>query len=785
MKVETIKLSVGASFVACAILRAQPESNKNPLAGDRAAIAAGARLYERTCQSCHGGKRSGDRAPALAGNALKHGARDGDIFRTIRDGVRGTQMPAFPGLGTEETWQLVSYICSLSAAPKTATVSPSGDRAAGENIFFGKGGCSTCHGVNGRGGVVGPDLSSAGMQKERSLRDKILDPGNQRGAGIVIVKTRGGREIRGVRRYEDTYSLQIVDISGQRYLLDKDGLTEVSVDEHKSLMPGGFAQRLSPPEIQNVIAYLGTLNGRDFSKTALTPNIGDLTFERMRNAGAEPQNWFTYWGDYQGTHYSALEQINTANVRQLHAAWAVQMPGNSILEATPIVVDGIMYTTGPPGQVFALDARTGMQIWRYERNPKIINPFQNDRVNRGVAVFGNRVFFGTLDAALVALDARTGLPMWEVQLADALQGYGITAAPLVIKDRIIVGVSGGDNGIRGFVDANDAATGKRLWRFHTIPEPGEFGHETWAGDSWVHSGGAPWLTGTYDPDLDLIFWPVGNPGPDLDGAARLGDNLFSCSVVALDRATGERKWHYQFTPGDTHDWDSTQDLIVVDRVFRGKKRKLILHADRNGVFYVLDRTNGTFLSGTPFVRQTWNTGFDKNGRPRLVTGWDSASEGSIAVFPGSGGGTNFQSPSYNPDTGWFYLAYEDYGQRFFRGPTNYEAGKVYGGGRTKGVEGSAFGGIKAINPEIGKTEWDYKLSQGSLNSGVLSTAGGVVFAATPEGFLIALDAKTGSSLWRFRAGAAIAAAPMSYAIEGKQYVAISVGNVLYAFALPD
>jgi alcohol dehydrogenase (cytochrome c) len=310
----------------------------------------------------------------------------------------------------------------------------------------------------------------------------------------------------------------------------------------------------------------------------------------------------------------------------------MQMPGDTLLETTPLVIDGILYTAGMPGQVFAIDAKTGLQIWKYQRQQKVVNPYESNRFNRGVAVLGNRVFLGTLDAALVALDSRTGLPLWETQIADTLQGYSITQAPLALRDKIIVGVAGGEYGIRGFVDAYDPATGKRLWRFYAVPGPGEFGHDTWEGDSWQRGGGPTWLTGSYDPNLDILYWGVGNPGPDMDAEVRKGDNLFTCAVLALDASTGRRKWHYQFTPNDSHDWDATEDLVLVDRVFQGQNRKLLIQANRNGIFYVLDRTNGKFLMGQPFVRQTWNIGFDENGRPRLAPGWDSTPEGRVVIL---------------------------------------------------------------------------------------------------------------------------------------------------------
>ncbi len=511
----------------------------------------------------------------------------------------------------------------------------------------------------------------------------------------------------------------------------------------------------------------------------------DVTFDRLRSAPAEPRNWLTYWGDYQGRHYSALKQVDASNVSRLAVSWSVGMPGASALEVTPLVADGVMYTSGQPGQVFALDAKTGQQIWRYERAQKNTPPGQINRFNRGVAMLGNRLFVGTLDAALVALDARTGRLLWETQIADPILGYSITSAPLALKDRIVVGVAGGEFGARGFVEAYDPATGARLWRLDTVPAPGEFGHETWKGDSWQHGGSPTWLTGSYDAESDTLFWTVGNPGPDIDADVRSGDNLFSCSVLALDPATGKRKWHYQFTPGDSHDWDATEDVILVDRMFHGQPRKLLLQANRNGMFYVLDRSSGEFLSATPFVRQTWNTGFDRNGRPKLVKGWDSQPGGSITVYPSLIGGTNFQAPSYSPETGWIYVATADSGQRFLRTPQAYEQGKQYQGGRGQRAGDPPVAAIKAIDPETGATQWEHKLNRVSLSAGVLATAGGLVFAATGDGSLIALNARTGVELWSFPADSSIAASPMSYAVDGKQFIAIAAGKTLYSFALGE
>ena len=520
---------------------------------------------------------------------------------------------------------------------------------------------------------------------------------------------------------------------------------------------------------------------------------GDVvTYERLRDSDREPQNWMHYWGNYQGTHYSALKQITKNNVANLQLQWSIQLPGASALETEPLVIDGIMYTSGQPGTVLAMDAKTGTQIWQFTRQRKTKNPNEINPYNRGVAVLGNRVFVGTLDAAIVAIDARTGMPVWETQVADSMLGYSITSSPLVVKDKVIVGVSGGEFGASGFLDAYDAATGKRVWRWHSIPGPSEFGNDTWAGDSWKYGAGPMWLTGSFDANLNTLYWTVGNPGAQIDRSTRgAGDNLFTDSVVALDPDTGQRKWHFQFTPNDGHDWDSTEDVVLVDRMWRGQNRKLLLHADRNGTFYVLDRTNGKFLSGTPFVYQNWNKGFDASGRPIQVPGSNSSPEGSFFVYPSIGGATNFQAPSYSWMTGWFYLAYSESGQQYISAPAAFEAGRQYiGRGRTaapavaRSNEPQPSAGIKALDPETGRTIWDFKLARPSLQNGVMATAGGVVFAASRDGDLIALDAQTGTSLWRYQTGGNMRASPMSFAVEDRQYVAIASGDTIYCFALP-
>ena len=809
MRIRTAALAIASCALCAVALVAQQvaPAQVNPLASDATAVAGGRDLYGQICQSCHGPSGQGsDRGPALATTALLHGNGDADLFRSIRSGVPGTQMAGFPGLSDTDTWRLVAYVRSLQTSQSsTGAPSTQGDPRAGETLFFGGAGCANCHEVNGRGGIVGPDLSGAARMSDATLRLKIVDPNNSAAAsgrggrtspasGAINVKMKDGRSIQGVRRNEDTFSVQMIDLAGQLHLIDKlAGNTVESLEG--SLHPADYGTKFSASEVDNLVAYLMTLTGRELAKTAIVPPLpGGVTYQRLLNAKAEPHNWLMYWGNYQGTHYSPLSSITPQNVGQLRAEWAATVPGDTVSESTPIVVDGVIYGTsgGSPRTVTAMDARTGRQIWRFVRPQKVRNPGETDVVNRGVAILGHRLFVGTNDAALLCLDARTGLLLWEVQVADTMEGFNITSPPLIVKDKIIVGHAGGEYALRGFLDAYDVM-GKHLWRLYTIPAPGEFGGDTWKGDSWKTGGGGTWLTGTYDPELNTLYWPIGNPAAMTDRSVRGdGDNLFTDSVVALDPDTGLRKWHYQFTPNDGHDWDSTEDMVLVDRVWHGQSRKLLMHADRNGHFYVLDRTNGAFLAGTAFIHQTWNKGFDATGRPMPIPGSNSSAEGSFLVYPSPGGATNFGSPSYSPVTGLFYLEYSEAGALYISAPQVPQKGREYlGDGPARRLpprrpdDPAPNAGIKALDPETGKTVWDFKLFQGSLSNGVLATAGGVLFASSRDGNLIALDARTGKYLWHYQTGGNHAASPISYAINGRQYVALTAGNALYSFALPE
>jgi len=454
-------------------------------------------------------------------------------------------------------------------------------------------------------------------------------------------------------------------------------------------------------------------------------------------------------------------------------------------EGAPLVVDGVMYVSGSPGDVYAFDLRTGMQKWVFHRAQDVKNPYQNNPSNKGVAVLDGRVFVGTLDDLLIAIDANTGRELWEVRTANTMEGIQMSGAPLAVDGKIITGMSGGELGARGYLDAYDPVTGKRLWRTFTIPAKGEPGNETWAGDSWKIGGAPTWLTGSYDPQLHLLYWGTGNPAPDYNAESRKGDNLYSDSVLAIDPDTGKIKWHYQFTPNDDHDWDSTEDYVLTDMTIGGKPRKVMLHADRNGVYYVIDRTNGQMLLAKPFVKTNWFTGFDKKGRP-IVDPKTVATYSGQVVYPAVGG-TNFQAPSYNAQSGVFFLEYVS-AQGFAQSaPVTFEKGKLFLG---RGAGPAPAGpppeqGVMAIEASTGNILWKYAMSRVGLGSGLVATKGGLVFVAGAGGEFIALDQKTGKALWHFRTNGPINTSPMGYAVDGKQHVALVAGNAVYAFALPD
>ena len=520
-----------------------------------------------------------------------------------------------------------------------------------------------------------------------------------------------------------------------------------------------------------------------YAQQPSTPLGSPVTSERLLKASEEPENWLMYSGQYNSQRHSRLTAIDKSNVDQLEVKWVKQLETLADVETTPLVVDGVMYLTQSPSNVFALDASTGSQFWSYEHQLPEKLSLCCGRQNRGVAILGETLFLGTLDAKLIALDAKTGTVRWETQSADPNTGYSKTAAPLVIGDKVISGIAGGEYGIRGFLDAYDAETGELAWRFYTIPGEGEPHNDTWEDDSWKTGGAPTWITGAYDPELNLVYWGTGNPGPDWNGEAREGDNLYSDSVVALDADTGELRWYFQFTPHDVHDWDATQIPILIDIEFDGRPRKLMLFPNRNGFFYVLDRVTGEFLRGTPFAKQTWAERIDENGRPIRIPGMFPSEEG-VLVYPSVNGAANWWSNTYSPRTELLYVVTYDGADTFFIGEDEYVPGEMFlGGAPERLVPQETYASmIRAIEPRTGDTRWEFPL-QPKTQSGLLSTASDLVFGGSVDGYFYALDAVNGTELWRMNVGGNVKAAPISYMVGNVQYVTIAAGNSILTFGL--
>ncbi len=509
-----------------------------------------------------------------------------------------------------------------------------------------------------------------------------------------------------------------------------------------------------------------------------------VTYDRLLHAPGEPQNWMTYSGRYDGWRYSTLNQINAGNASHLAMQWAFQVGDLGQFETTPLVVDGVLYGTGQNDRAFAIDARTGRAIWRYQRNlPDKLQPCCG-MVNRGFAILGTRLFMATLDAHVIALDTKTGNLLWDVTAADYRQAYTFTVAPLAVKNEVIVGISGGEYGVRGFIDAYDVTTGKRLWRFNTVPGPGEPGHETWKGDSWKTGGAPAWITGTYDPELNLLYWPTGNPAPSNYAGDRDGDNLYSNSMLALDPDTGKLKWYFQFTPHDLYDYDATQVPLLIDAEWERRPRKLLVQANRNGFFYVLDRTDGKFLSAKPFGTVTWATGIASDGKPIVNASLKASPEGT-RVCPGALGMTNWYAPSYNPQTGFLYIATSTECDIFTSAPQRYRAGHDFlGSVYVPDPVERPTGALKALDVRTGTEKWSFPYFS-NPNGGALSTAGGIVFAGDSDGNFIALEAKSGHDLWHVQLGAAVYSTAVTFEVDHKEYVVIPAGSALFAFALQD
>lgn len=743
----------------------------------------GRQIFVARCGVCHGADGHGStRGPNLANSRRVRSLSVDELRNVIVNGVPSAGMPAFD-LAPADLEKVTALVRSLSESASGANAP--GDRAAGERYFFGNGGCAQCHMVFGRGKAVGPDLSSIGRETTlANIEEAVRAPSAKIAPGYEVVnaKLRDGRSVRGFARNRNIYSVQLQELSGGFALLDQTEIAELT-QEPRSLMP---TPECSQDQCRDVVAFLSSLTGVTAGgKAAQMESTGGLTFDQI--VQPKPGDWPTYHGQLTGNRHSSLDQINTSNIRNLALKWV--FPVNQFaLEATPVVVDGVMYVTGP-NQVFAIDGRAGRTIWHYQRQrSRDVTGDPAKGTNRGVAVLGDRVFISTDNAHLIALHRLTGQLLWDSKMPEGPQNnnYGTTSAPLVVKDMVVSGAAGGDQGIRGFLSAYKATTGERVWLFWTTPKPGEPGSETWKGTALARygGGGATWMTGTYDAETDTLFWGVGNPYPAINGDERQGDNLYTAAVLAINPETGGLKWYYQFTPHDLHDWDAGQTPMVVNAMYRGQQRKLLIQANRNGFFYVFDRTNGQLLLGEKFVdRLNWASGIGKDGRPILLPGQEPESTGTKGC-PSILGATNWMSMAYSSSTGLFYLMALEACMVYTKPPAAANR-------RAIPIEpGQKF--LRALDIETGKRVWEVpQLGTADSWGGVLSTSGGVVFFGEDSGAFAAVDAKTGAHLWHIQTNASAElgdghswrASPMTYMAGGKQYVAVAAGPNILCFGL--
>jgi PQQ-dependent dehydrogenase (methanol/ethanol family) len=737
--------------------------------------------FGQNCAVCHGGDAEGtDRAPALVNNRRLRGRSEADVAMTIRNGQGN--MPAFAFLPEAQIQGLAHYVRSLNA--DAFDMHPAGDVAAGERIFFGSGHCDECHTARGRGGANGPDLSRIGRLLTLAEITQSLQRPSARiaaGYGSVEVTLRDGSRLRGFARNQTAHSIDLQSADGRLHLLLD--------DEYRSILPanpmapgsatpmpayGGTAE-----QTRDLIAFLSSLDGVAVGPDLqAAPDVDATSIQAVLHP--KPGDWPTYAGHVDGNRYSSLDGINVRNVASLRPAW-VHPLSYSDLETTPLVVDGVMYVTAP-NQVIALDGRTGSEIWSYSRPRSSAAEISGDAAkgaNRGVAVLGDRVFFITDNAHLICLHRLTGALLWDVSMPGQAGKYGGTSAPLIAGDLVIAGVSGGDEGIRGFVSAYRPTSGEQVWRFWTVPKAGEPQALSWGGDA-DPQGGSTWTTNSYDAATGILYLATGNPYPDTDGDARSGDDLYTDSDIALDAKTGKLLWYFQFTPHDLHDWDANQPIVLVDTRFHGSDRKLLLHANRNGFLYVLDRSNGRFLQASAMVKKlTWASGIGSDGRPLLVPGNDPT-PGGVKTCPAVRGATNWYSTAFDPNTRLYYvMTVEDC--------SIYRKAHDGGYGWINDPADPSMKVLRAFSVESGKLAWELPLDGPPERnySGVLGTAGGLLFFGETSGGFAAVNARTGKYLWHFEADQPWKGSPITYLAGGRQYIAVASGPNILAFALTD
>jgi PQQ-dependent dehydrogenase (methanol/ethanol family) len=768
-----MRIPITATIVAfgCAALAARDQP-----------VDPGKQAYEARCVGCHGSDGAGGaHGPGFVDIDQPRATSSRSLRELITHGIPDSGMPAFAMRGSELD-AIVAYVEALRS-PAAEHPAP-GDAIAGERFFNGPGRCSSCHVVRGRGGILGPDLSNLARQRRTpEIEHALSAPGASRPFRVVSLRMRDGFVLRGLAKYETAFDLGVQGLDGTFHSVSKHDLASLTWEP--SLMPKVQA---AGGEIQNLLAYLTRLAADPSPAATLGGDDargGGIAFDAV--ARPKPGEWPTYHGNISGNRHSPLDQINTATVSRLAPAWTFPVPGaHGSLQVTPVVAGGLMYVTAV-NAVWALDARTGAEVWHYSRpRTKGLVGDAAGGINRGVAVLGDRVFLQTDHAHVIALHRIGGQLLWDVEMADYHRHYGSTSAPLVIEDLVIAGVSGGDEGNRGFVDAYKAATGERVWRFWAAPARAEPQADTWIGKALDHPCASTWLTGTYDPDAKLLYWPIGNPCPDYNGDERTGDNLYSDSVVALDPHTGRLKWYFQFTPHDLHDWDATETPLLADIEFGGRPRKVLLHGDRNGFFYVLDRLTGELLLAEPFVNNlTWASGIGRDGRPILLPDQTPTAEGT-RTCPSEAGATNWPSTTFYPATGLFYLMAEESCSIFTKSAQWWEPGQSFYGGGTRHSPGDTNRKyLRALDVRTGKMRWEIPdLGGGILASGVMTTEGGLLFYGDAAGgALVAADARTGTLLWHFNTGQSWKSSPMTYAIDGRQYVGVAAGSMIMAFAL--
>jgi len=645
-----------------------------------------------------------------------------------------------PELSWTELWKLtrpgIGFHCvegrSLEAGLQYSSSASEGDRRVGARIFRER--CTGCHGSDGSGGPHAPSLTRSSYKHGDS--------------DLAIYKVL------------------------------RDGIPGTA-------MPSAG---LSPPELLQVTAHVKTLQSHlsEDHKAEASSLAIQVSSERLQAAEAYPNEWLMYSGSYNGWRHTSLAEITPANVAQLRIQWIKQFDGNDpLIEATPLVIGGVIFMVAPFSNVLALDAKTGDVIWEYKQPIPADLPLCCGRVNRGLAVHGSTIFYGSPDGRLVAINANNGKVIWQRLVASPSAGYSITGAPLVINHSVVVGISGGEFGIRGFLGAYDVSTGQQHWKFETIPGPGEAGHETWENDAWRTGGGPTWNTGSYDPSTDLLYWGVGNPSPVFSGDVRPGDNLFTNSVIALHASTGRLAWYFQFTPHDEHDWDSAQTPVLADLLINGVVRKVICWLNRNGFYYVLDRVTGEFLVGVPFVEVDWAERLTSAGRP-ILSDVHKVATGGRRTRPGIDGGTNWQNPAFDQRRGSIFVPATESSSVFTKQPPNRVKretnGLFIGSGWSQPEPPTRL--VRALDAATGRRKWEYSspTSERREYSGLLSTEGGLVFGAA-GGVCFALDADNGREVWRLSLGGNTMSAPISFSVDGRQVIAVAAGRALFLFGL--